>query len=204
MSGTTVILTEKLRRPEPAGLARARLETRLLAGSTSRLDLVVAPPGSGKTTLLARVAAAATAAATPVAWYRVTDDDTAEATLVAHLARSLGDALGITGRADSMGGLLESLEQWSGPAALLVLDDLHEIAGSAAEQALERFIQLRPQSLRVLVGSRRQPEMNIPRCGFPVCCTRSRATICASGPGRWRSSSSGYSANRSPRSRPRR
>ncbi|MET0967423.1 MAG: AAA family ATPase [Nakamurella sp.] len=164
MSGTTaVILTEKLRRPEPAGLARARLEARLLSGTTSRLDLVVAPPGSGKTTLLARVAAAATAKATPVAWYRVTDDDTAEATLVAHLARSLGDALDLPGAAASMGELLESLEQWSGTAALLVLDDLHEIAGSAAEHALERFIQLRPQTLQVLVGSRRQPEMNIPR-----------------------------------------
>jgi len=163
VSSSTVILTEKLRRPEPAGLARARLETKLLAGSTSRLDLVVAPPGSGKTTLLARVAAAATARATPVAWYRVTDDDTAEATLVAHLARSLGDALGLSGAPSSMGGLLESLEQWAGTAGLLILDDLHEIAGTAAEHALERLIQLRPQSLRVLVGSRRQPEMNIPR-----------------------------------------
>jgi ATP/maltotriose-dependent transcriptional regulator MalT len=58
-----VILTEKLRRPEPAGLSRARLEGPLLHGSSSRLDLVVAPPGSGKTTLLARVAAAAAAVA---------------------------------------------------------------------------------------------------------------------------------------------
>lgn len=163
MNGPHVILTEKLRRPEPAGLARARLENRLLTGSTSRLDLVVAPPGSGKTTLLARVAAAASAAATPVAWYRVTDDDTAEATLVAHLARTLGDALSITASAESIGALLESLEHWSGKAGLLIVDDLHEIAGSAAERALERFVQLRPHSLRVLVGSRRQPEMNIPR-----------------------------------------
>ena len=40
-----VVLTEKLRRPEPVGLARRRLEEQLLAPSTSRLDLVVAPPG---------------------------------------------------------------------------------------------------------------------------------------------------------------
>ena len=163
MTGQRVILTEKLRRPEPAGLARARLENRLLTGSNSRLDLVVAPPGSGKTTLLARVAAAAAAVATPVAWYRITDDDTAETTLVAHLARALGDALGVTTGAESMDELLESLEHWSGRSGLLILDDLHEIAGSAAERALERFVQLRPHALRVLVGSRRQPEMNIPR-----------------------------------------
>ena len=46
---------------------------------------------------------------------------------------------------------------------MLILDDLHEIAGSAAERALEQFVELRPHSLRVLIGSRRQPEMNIPR-----------------------------------------
>jgi len=158
-----VILTEKLRRPEPAGLPRARLEGPLLHGSSSRLDLVVAPPGSGKTTLLARVAAAAAAATIPVAWYRVTGDDSAEATLVAHLGRALRDALGVAGHPTTMSDLLASLEDWSGSTAILILDDLHEIAGSAAERSLEQFVQLRPHGLRVLAGSRRQPEMNIPR-----------------------------------------
>ena len=36
--------------------------------------------------------------------------------------------------------------------AILILDDLHEIAGSAAERALEQFVELRPHSLRVLSG----------------------------------------------------
>lgn len=157
---TPVILTEKLRRPEPAGLARKRLEAPLLDSSTSRLDLVVAPPGSGKTTLLARVAAASTV---PVAWYRVTGDDTAVATLVAHLGRALRDCLGIEEPEPTMSALLESLESWAGYGAILILDDLHEIAGSAAERVLEQFVELRPHALRVLIGSRRQPEMNIPR-----------------------------------------
>ena len=160
---TPVILTEKLRRPEPAGLSRLRLEARLLDSASSRLDLVVAPPGSGKTTLLARVAAAAAARAVPVAWYRVTGDDTAESALVAHLGRALHDALGVSVPDSTMGALLESLEQWSGSSAMVILDDLHEIAGSAAERALEQFVQLRPHTIRVLAGSRRQPEMNIPR-----------------------------------------
>ena len=109
-----VILTEKLRRPEPAGLSRPRLEGPLLDSSTSRLGLVVAPPGSGKTTLLARVAASSTI---PVAWYRVTGDDTAEANLVAHLGRALRDTLGIEEPDSTIGSLLGALEGWSGPSA---------------------------------------------------------------------------------------
>jgi len=154
-----VVLTEKLRRPEAAGLARARLEGPLLDGN-SRLGLVVAPPGSGKTTLLARVAAASPL---PVAWYRVTADDAQESVLVAHLARTLRDALGIDIDDTTMGTVLASLEGWSGPGAMVILDDLHEIAGSAAEVGLEQFVTLRPHHLKVMVGSRRQPGMNIPR-----------------------------------------
>jgi DNA-binding SARP family transcriptional activator len=158
-----VILTEKLRRPDPAGLSRSRLEAPLLQGGASRLDLIVAPPGSGKTTLLAQVAATAAASAIPIAWYRVTGNDSAEATLVAHLGRALRDALGIPANPTSVTDLLAELEEWSGASAILILDDLHEIAGSAAERSLEQFVELRPHRLRVLAGSRRQPEMNIPR-----------------------------------------
>jgi DNA-binding SARP family transcriptional activator len=157
------VLTEKLRRPEPGGLGRRRLEELLSAPSDSRLDLVVAPPGSGKTTLLARVAAAVAAAGTPVAWYRITADDVTEPAFVAHLAR----ALRLDPSPDVEGGVvtdvLESLDALPATPGLVIFDDVHEIAGSAAERALEQFVQLRPRQLRVLVGSRRPPEMNIPR-----------------------------------------
>lgn len=154
-----IVLTEKLRRPEAAGLGRPRLENPLLE-STSRLSLIVAPPGSGKTTLLARVAAAARA---PVAWYRVTTEDATESALVAHLGRSLSDALGITVDDSRMTTLLGSLERCSDVGAMVILDDLHEIAGTAAEHALEDFVTLRPHGVRLLAGSRRQPGMNVPR-----------------------------------------
>ena len=165
--GAPAVLTEKLRRPDAAGLRRARLERPLLHLGP-RLGLVVAPPGSGKTTLLAGVAAAAQ---TPVAWYRVTADDGDEGSLVAHLRRAVQDALGIPPRDpgdadDRMSDLLETLEQWTSgtpTAALVILDDLHEIAGSAAEEAVERFVALRPHAIGVVIGSRRHPGMNIPR-----------------------------------------
>jgi DNA-binding SARP family transcriptional activator len=157
------VLTEKLRRPEPVGLGRRRLEELLTAPSESRLDLVVAPPGSGKTTLLARVAAAADAAGTAVAWYRITADDVTEPAFVAHLARALRLDPAPDGETGVVTDLLESLDARPVTPAMVVFDDVHEIAGSAAERALEQFVQLRPRHLRVLVGSRRPPEMNIPR-----------------------------------------
>lgn len=155
-----IILAEKLRRPDQSGLPRPRLETPLLAGPSGGLALVVAPPGSGKTTLLARVAAQF---AGPVAWYRVTADDSEEPALVGHLARALAGAIGtaIPGEL-RMDSLLEALDGWPG-SGLVVLDDLHEIATSAAEHALEQFVALRPPALRILIGTRRQPGINTPR-----------------------------------------
>ncbi|AKS34726.1 hypothetical protein [Mycolicibacterium goodii] len=80
------VLREKLRVPEVAGLARARLEQPLLAGSHNIVDMVVAPAGCGKTTLLSHIA---TASQRPVGWYRITAEDSSEDRLVAHLAAAL-------------------------------------------------------------------------------------------------------------------
>jgi DNA-binding SARP family transcriptional activator len=54
------------------------------------------------------------------------------------------------------------LDGWSGEA-VVVLDDVHEIAGSPAEAALAQFLSLSPPGLRVAIGTRRVPEVNIPR-----------------------------------------
>lgn len=158
-AGDGVVLREKLRAPDAAGLSRARLERPLLDGPPSILDLVVAPAGSGKTTLLSQVAAKARG---PVGWYRVTEDDAGEARFVAHLAACLHlDQEG--GAVTTMDGLLARLDRWPGAGALVIIDDLHEIAETPAELALERFVTLRPWRLRVILGSRRVPDINIPR-----------------------------------------
>ena len=161
-----MILTEKLRRPEPAG----SVATTSRGSAAGQLDQP-ARPGCRPARLRARRPCwrgSRRPPTVPVAWYRVTGDDTAEANLVAHLGRALRDTLGIDEPDATVGSLLGALEGWSGltdvrSGAILILDDLHEIAGSAAERALEQFVELRPHSLRVLIGSRRQPEMNIPR-----------------------------------------
>ena len=154
-----VVLREKLRVPDICGLARQRLEKPLLDDAPSLLDVVVAPAGCGKTTLLSRVAAEARM---PVGWYRITVDDATEARLVAHLAEALSP-LGCGAQPGSMAELLGCLDGWAGARALLVLDDLHEIAETPAEKALERFISLRPRRLQLICGSRRMPDVNVPR-----------------------------------------
>ena len=155
-----VVLQEKLRVPEIAGLARERLEKPLLDDPPTVLDVVVAPAGSGKTTLLSRVAAAANV---PVGWYRTTADDSTENRLVTHLAGALAGLVEMDGGAVSMAKLLGALDRWSGSGGLLILDDLHEIAYTPAEKALERFVSLRPRRLQLICGSRRIPDVNVPR-----------------------------------------
>ncbi len=129
------------------------------------LGLVLGPPGSGKTTLLSRVAAAAGGRS---AWYRAGPEDDDEPALVRHLGQALSMAvaepglaeLAEAGSVDALVVALESIENLSGH---LVVDDLHEIAGSRAERALERFVSLRPRGVRILLGSRRPPALNTSR-----------------------------------------
>jgi DNA-binding SARP family transcriptional activator len=100
----------------------------------------------------------------PIAWYRLTADDSTEAAVTAHLGTSVRSALGLQAAADtSMDALLAVLEGQPDAEALVVIDDLHEIADTPAEAAIGRFIELRPTTLRMLIGSRRQPGINIPR-----------------------------------------
>lgn len=44
-----------------------------------------------------------------------------------------------------------------------MVDDIHELSGSPAEAALETFLRLRPRTITVALGSRRQPGLNTSR-----------------------------------------
>lgn len=157
--GRSVVLREKLRVPEAGGLSRARLERPLLSTPSTGLDVVVAPAGSGKSTLLARIAANSSA---PVGWYRLTAEDSSEPALCSYLGAALS-GLAPTEDAASIAQLLSILDQWTAPSGLLILDDVHEIAGTPSERALERFVSLRPPRLQVVCGSRRIPDVNVSR-----------------------------------------
>jgi DNA-binding SARP family transcriptional activator len=158
----SLVLTEKVRRPTAVGLRRARLEDPLLADDGPGLILVSAPAGSGKSTLLAKVAAATTL---PVSWYRVSAEDADPGTLLSHLAYTLvarDDAHTAVGPVPSdVEGVLELAHATAQPS-LLIVDDLHEIAGTAAEAVFETFASMRPQTLRMILASRRAPGFNLP------------------------------------------
>ncbi|MFT4164623.1 MAG: BTAD domain-containing putative transcriptional regulator [Microlunatus sp.] len=163
------IFLEKVRRPVLRGLVRDRLDGRLVdlltTDSGCSCVLVLAPPGAGKTTLLSQLVERSVA---PAAWYRAGAEDSDERALTRHLGYTLGLALADAGLADvARSGRVEELVRRLdagrfGPVRL-VIDDLHEIAGSPAEQALELFLRLRPRSVTVVLGSRRQPGLNTSR-----------------------------------------
>jgi DNA-binding SARP family transcriptional activator len=156
---------EKVHRPDPRGLARDRLEGRLLDPDGPRTALVLGPPGAGKTTLLSRVAARD---GEPCAWYRASAEDDDESALVRHVGRAIEEALGVDlvrlpAAETTVDGLLAGLEAFQPGPLRLVVDDVHSIAGSPAERGLERLLLLRPPAVRVLLGSRRPLQINTSR-----------------------------------------
>ena len=162
-----VIFLEKVRRPVLRGLVRERLDRRLAGLSDQGCSclLVLAPPGSGKTTLLTQLVESD---GRPAAWYRAGPEDAEEVALTRHLGFALGSALAdphIIEAASSgrVADLVRGLDRPAVGPARLVVDDLHEIAGTAAEAALETFLRLRPRTITVALGSRRQPGLNTSR-----------------------------------------
>lgn len=162
------VFLEKLRRPDQRGLIRDRLEARAAAlqpgteGPVS-VALVLGPPGSGKTTLLSHLAAARG----PCAWYRVGPEDNSEISLTRHLAHTLGAALADHELINAAAGgriadLITALDA-APRAAQLIIDDLHEVAGTPAERALGTFVTMRPRGVTILLGSRRPPMLNTSR-----------------------------------------
>lgn len=136
--------------------------SRVLEALSCGQVLVVAPPGAGKTTLLTQVAAAT---GHPVGWYSAGPEDAEAAVIVQYLARALwrdtSPPLSTSATIDDLLSAVGEGQQF--PELVLVIDDLHELTDTPAEQALGRFLEYRPAHLRVLLGSRRPPKFNAPR-----------------------------------------
>lgn len=156
----TAAVGAKIRAPTVVALVRERVNRTLDLVWSHRLGLVVGPAGSGKTTALAQFAAAADA---PVAWYRAEATEADPAALLAHLEAALVAALGVAGNWTTLEHAVAALERFGGRRALLVVDDLHELANSDAERLLEKLVGYAPPWLHMLAGSRAQPGFNTSR-----------------------------------------
>ncbi len=145
--------------PVAAGLRRPRVLDKVLAKLVAGGGpaLVIAPAGTGKTTLLAAVAERWTG---PVAWYRA-DTRTDAAALVGHLRLCLepGSQSG-----EDVEALLLDLEGLPpDPPVLLVIDDVHTLADAVVLGVLEPLLMSLPANVRVLLGSRRDPPIDLTR-----------------------------------------
>jgi ATP/maltotriose-dependent transcriptional regulator MalT len=128
-----------------AGLQRTRLLAPLIDPAGPRLAIVSAPAGSGKTTLLNQ---ALELAGVPAVHYVATPEDGDEAALVRSLRRAIEAQLGEpVGAARTVGGLLGNLRTAARQPELLVMDDLHELAGTDAQPALGRLVRDWPSEM---------------------------------------------------------
>jgi ATP/maltotriose-dependent transcriptional regulator MalT len=147
-------LSAKFAPPAPAGLARSRL----LDLAAHRVVLVLAPAGHGKTTLLGQIASRF---AGTVVWYRIDAADRDPQQLAGRIGRALS-RVGLAGAECRSFEDVAAASDAGGRDMLLVFDDFHAVAGSAAEQGLARMIALALPTLRVVLGARRVVGLDVP------------------------------------------
>lgn len=152
-------------------IRRPRLIETMTAALDRRLIAVVAPAGAGKTSLLADFARGVDR---PLCWLSVDEWLADPAELLGALATAIDVALpGAAERVrQALGGatgeearlrrvLIALLDAIAGqPAGVLVLDDVHRIAGSAAAaEALDALLDHLPSGWSLVLAGRRLPEL---------------------------------------------
>jgi LuxR family maltose regulon positive regulatory protein len=152
-------------------LERADLLQLLELAVTKRVTVISAPPGSGKTSLL-RAWAIGSTHARRVAFVSVKRDQrnaeqfwSAVLDAIRSATRSVGaeaqpaaivglDADQLTDRV--LSEVAEQLEP-----VVLIIDDLHELRSANAFTQLERLLAILPDSMRVVLSSRRDPPIRL-------------------------------------------
>ena len=140
-------------------------------GVQGPLTLITGPPGAGKTTLLSAWLAQRRLPGV-VAWLSVDAADTTPAQFwsavieaVDHAGESqLGPLLGRLGldRYDFLRALTASLATRSTPL-VLILDDLHELRAPQVLEQLDALLRHPQPMLRLVIASRADPRLSLPR-----------------------------------------
>src|SRR6266566_2954151 len=177
VSERDVLLATKLHvpRPQPGFVPRPRLAAALDEGLARQLVLVCAPAGSGKTVLLADWAGRD---GRLVAWLSLDAADNDPARFWRHVVAALDRVRpGIAERAGSLlgppappsfEGLVTALvnelaAQPAGDEVLLVVDDYHLIEAQPVHASLEFLVEHLPPGLDLVVASRADPPLPLPR-----------------------------------------
>ena len=171
--GSDALLATKLHMPGPrAGLVpRPRLLARLDEGLARGLVLVCGPAGYGKTVLLTDWARRGEV---PVAWLSLDAGDNDPARFWRHAVAALDRARPGTGdrvapllgppAPASFGGLVTALiNDLAAEEALLVLDDYHLISAPQVHESLAFLAEHRPAGICVVLASRSDPPLPLPR-----------------------------------------
>ena len=164
-----VLIRTRLERPvaKPAFVERPRLLERLDEALEHRVTLVSAPPGFGKTTAVAQWL---DRRSPPCAWLSVDSlDDDAErfvrylvAAIEAATTHRLPETASLVAARDRppfnhrLEVLASEMARLDGPF-LLVLEDFHETRSEEVQQLVERLVTTMPDSLHLLVLTRRDP-----------------------------------------------
>ncbi len=158
-------------------MQRERLLERLTAAvSSCRATLIAGPPGAGKTTLLTSWTSAGLAPGR-LAWISLDRHDDSPArfwsTVVAALAGAgalTDDRVGRGISTPALGALLGELPatvaaslQDDGEPVVLVLDDFHEIRDPRLLDGVDTILRLAPHPFRLVLATRRDPDLSLPR-----------------------------------------
>lgn len=172
---STLILATKLYipPPPPQAVLRPRLLERLDAGLHRKLTLISAPAGFGKTTLISAWAAGRSA---PVAWLSLEEADGDPVRFLTYLVAALQMLAPQVGQ-----GVLGALQSQPPPPTeavltvllnelatipgkfVLVLDDYHAIDAPAVDLALAFLLEHLPPALHLVITTREDPALPLPR-----------------------------------------
>ncbi len=160
-------------RPRPGAITRARLVARLDDGPRNRLTLISAPAGFGKTTLVSECVARA---GRPVAWLSLDEGDGDPARFLAYVIAAIQTVVPAAGES-----MFEALRSSQPPPAeqvlttllneiaalpeplMLVLDDYHLVDSPAVDEALSFLIDHLPANLYIVMTTREDPQLPLPR-----------------------------------------
>jgi LuxR family maltose regulon positive regulatory protein len=184
----TAILATKLYvpPPPPKAVLRPRLVERLNEGLHRKLALISAPAGFGKTTLVSEWVAGC---GRPVGWLSLDEGDNDPTRFLTYFVAALQTIAANTGK-----GVLAILQSPQPPSTetilttllndittisdsfILVLDDYHVIDSHPVDQVLVFLLEHLPPQMHLIIATREDPSLPLPRLRARGQLTELRAT----------------------------